>query len=186
MKFKDNPEYTEVHTLAIEGELPVKFYIPADVAQGYHISRYAAAQAQNIYSGSGATAEVLNSLMDSIIKLCNDGKKTTSTIRTDIGILANQVKYRTKYPVDEDCCLRMAAIYTFIEGEDPNRVNNDWINKKVNLAKSNADLYTFFLHMGMIYTPSYRELSEVLKDSDYFQTRAEAIRGLTPVTFKAE
>lgn len=180
MIFKDNPNYSEVFTLAKEGEDPIKFYVPNDNAEGYHVSRFAAAQAQAIYSSSGATPELLNAMMDSIIGICNDVKKTQSTIRTDIGVLANQIKYRTKYPIDEDCCLRMSAIYCFIEGEDPDKVSNDYINKKVRMAKDNPEMYTFFLHMGIQFTPNYRELWKDLKDTDYFKTREEAIRGLIP------
>ena len=186
MKFKDNPKYSEVFTLAIEGELPLKFYVPNDLSEGYHVSRFAAAQAQSIYSSAGATADVLNELMDKMIMLCNDTKKTQSTIRTDIGILASQIKYRTKYPVDEDCCLRMSAIYCFLEGEDPDKVSNDYTNKKVRLAKDHPELYTFFLHMGIEFTPEYRKLSQDLKDMDYFRSREEAIRSLTPIPLQKE
>jgi len=180
MIFKDDPNYSEVFSLPIEGGEWIRFYIPNDNAEGYHASRYAAGQAQNIYSSAGATPEMLNALMDKMISLCNDTKKQTSTLRTDIGTLANQVKYRTKYPVDEDCCLRMSAIYCFMDGEDPNKCVNAWIDKKVRLAKEHPALYTFFLHMGIEFTPFYRELSKDLKDTAYLMTRSEAIRALTP------
>src|SRR5690348_822772 len=147
MTFKDNPEYKEVFEL--KGDSPTKFYIPDNTAEGYHISRFVAASAQNIYSKAGITAELLDKLMDVILVLCNDTKKTTPNLRTDIALIANQVKYRTKYPVDEDCAIRMGAIYIFMEGEDPHKVNDVWTRRKVQMAKDNPDLYAFFLTTGL-------------------------------------
>src|SRR5690348_4289546 len=111
MILKDNPEYQEVFTLKREGEKDISFYVPVSTVDGYHVSRYVSAQAQSAYAASGITPEMLNTLQDQVITLLNDEKKGKSTLRTDIGVIANQIKYRTKYPVDEDVCLHMSAIY---------------------------------------------------------------------------
>jgi len=41
-----------------------------------------------------------------MLELCND-EKNMKTLRTDVATLANNIKYRLSYPVDEDCALRM-------------------------------------------------------------------------------
>lgn len=178
MIFKDNPAYNPVFELKRDGRDSIFFYAPTNIAEGYHVSRYVAAQAQSAYAAAGITPELLNSLMDTVITLLNDEKKGKSTLRTDIGVIANQIKYRTKYPVDEDVCLRMSAIYTFMEGENPDKVDDSWTKRKVTLAKDNPDLYAFFLTTGIRFTPRYQELSEALNLGEYFPTREEAIRSM--------
>lgn len=180
MDFKNNPEYQEVFTLKRDGKEDLHFYQPVSPVEGYHISRYVSAQAQSAYAAAGITPEMLNALMDNVIALVNDEKKGKSTLRTDIGVIANQIKYRTKYPVDEDVCLRMSAIYLLMDGEDPNKMQESWTKHKVSLAKENPDLYAFFLTMGIKFTPKYLELSEALNLGEYFQTRSEAIRSMSP------
>jgi hypothetical protein len=183
MNFKDNPEYQVVFTLKRDGENDLHFYQPSTPAEGYHISRYVSAQAQSAYAAAGITPDLLNTLMDNVITLLNDEKKGKSTLRTDIGVIANQIKYRTKYPVDEDVCLRMSAIYLLMDGEDPDKMQESWTKHKVKLAKDNPDLYAFFLTSGIKFTQRYQELSEDLNLGEYFQTRSEAIRSMTPSLF---
>lgn len=147
--FQDNQKYKEVYHSTIHD---IKLYMPEDVANGYHMSRYVAAGAQNIYAAGGATKELLTAMMDKMLELCND-EKSVKNLRTDVATLANNIKYRLKYPVDEDCALRMGAIYTFTEGENPDETEDFWTNKKVMWAKGDAtqgiaadpELYSFFL-----------------------------------------
>lgn len=177
MNFSDNPEYKEVFELKRPDEKSIRFYIPVNTAEGYHVSRHVAANAQQIYSLSGATAEIVATIAQEIIKICNDTKKHNSQLRTDIALLANNLLYRTKYPVDQDCAIRMGAIYIFMEGEDPTAVINDaWTRRKVDLARDNPDLYTFFLSVGIKYTKQYRELLEALNEEDYFKTRMDQLK----------
>src|SRR6185295_14717018 len=96
--FRNNPKYKEIFHSKVHG---LHFYMPEDVATGYHISRYVTAGAQNIYSASGATKDLLEAMMDKMLELCND-EKNIKTLRTDVATLANNIKYRLHYPVDED------------------------------------------------------------------------------------
>lgn len=171
--FKDNPQYQ----LAYEG-CKHELYVPIS-ENDYHLSRYVAANAQNIYSASGATKELLSSFMDEIIKRCND-EKDIKTLRTDIGVLCNNIKYRLKYPVDEDCALRMGAIYCFMEGEDPNEVSDMWTRKKVELARNDDALYSFFLTEGIKRTPSWIGLDNPLTNTDYSTKREQDLSALLP------
>lgn len=175
MNFKDNPEYLPV--IISKG---ITFYAPANTTEGYHISRYVAAQAQDIYSKAGATKELLDKMMNTLLDTVNEGKNNTSRIRSDVSLIANNILYRTKHPVDEDCCIRMGAIYTFIDGENPNEVSDLWTRKKMQLAKEDSELYSFFIELGLKSTPSYKEQFHLLLDSDYFQKRAEMLMALTP------
>lgn len=173
MNFKDNPEYVQVfHSDSIT------LYAPAET-KDYHISRYIAGNAQNIYSSCGVNREMLLAFMDEIITKCNDKKETT--VRTDVGILANNIKYRLKYPVDEDCAIRMAAIYTFMDGEDPDKVNNVFTEAKIKAAHADPELYSFFLTEGIKLTPNWKEYEQDLIDTEYFQKRKLQLKTLLPV-----
>lgn len=182
--FADNPAYKEVFHSTVHN---IRFYMPQDVANGYHMSRYVAAGAQNIYAAGGATKELLGVMMDKMLEMCND-EKSVKTLRTDIATLANNIKYRLRYPVDEDCALRMGAIYTFIEGENPDATEDYWTNRKLLLAKGDATqgiapdpaLYAFFLSIGVPYTPAWSEQLATLTDTNYFSQRRELLNALMP------
>lgn len=182
--FKDNPKYTQVFTSKVHN---ASFYMPQDVANGYHMSRYVAAGAQNIYAAGGATKDLLNTMMDKMLELCND-EKNVKNLRTDVATLANNIKYRLKYPVDEDCALRMGAIYTFTDGEDAEQTEDFWTNKKLAWAKGDAtqniapdpELYSFFLSIGTASTPAWKEQLDILTDTNYFKTRKENLNALQP------
>lgn len=182
--FSENPKYKEVFHSTVHN---IRFYMPADIANGYHMSRYVAAGAQNIYASGGATKDLLNRMMDKMLELCND-EKSVKTLRTDIATLANNIKYRLRYPVDEDCALRMGAIYCFVDGENPDVTEDYWTNRKITLAKGDAgqdikpdpELYAFFLSIGVAYTPAWSEQSAILTDSNYFSQRREVLNALMP------
>ena len=182
--YENNSKYTKVFTSKVHN---VSLYMPQDVANGYHMSRYVAAGAQNIYAAGGATKELLNVMMDKMLELCND-EKNVKSLRTDVATLANNIKYRLKYPVDEDCALRMGAIYTFADGEDAEQTDDFWTNKKLAWAKGDAtqnippdpELYSFFLSIGIASTPAWKEQSNILTDTSYFKTRMENLNAMTP------
>ncbi len=182
--FADNPKYKEVFYSKVHN---TRFYMPEDIATGYHLSRYVAAGAQNIYAGAGATKDLLDAMMDKMLERCND-EKNIKTLRTDIATLANNIKYRLRYPVDEDCGLRMGAIYCFAEGEDPDTTEDYHTRRKVAMAKGDAtqnippdpELYAFFLSIGIPYTPAWSELSATLTNTNYFSQRLEALNALQP------
>lgn len=169
----NNPSYQIVHV--VDG---INIYMPVDVSNGYHIERFVAATSQQMYSESGATKAVITEIVDAILKTVEDD--TVKMVRTNVAVLANNLKTRLKYPVDEDCSLRMGAILTFIENENPDKVEEFWIQKKIALAHSNSDAYTFFLSTGIEFTKSYREQSGTSIDMQYFNKRREMLRGLLP------
>lgn len=170
---KNNPIYKIA--AAFDG---IDVFILNDDTQ-YHIERYIAATAQQIYSDSGATKDILNSLIDEILLKCNN-ERDIKLLRTDIGSLANNIKYRLAYPIDEDCAIRMGAILSFLDEEDPDKVLPFWTEKKVKMAHANPDAYTFFLTWGAINTPSYKEAFSTLIDMEYFSKRRIALKGLLP------
>ncbi len=182
--YANNPAYREVFYSNIHN---IKLYMPADAANGYHMSRYVAAGAQNIYASGGATKELLSAMMDKMLELCND-EKSIKNLRTDIATLANNIKYRLKYPIDEDCALRMGAIYTFVEGENPDMTDDYQTTRKVSWAKGDAaqnippdpDMYAFFLSIGIAFTPAWKDQSAILTDSNYFKARKDNLNGLQP------
>lgn len=184
INYADNPAYREVFHSTVHN---IRLYMPQDAANGYHMSRYVAAGAQNIYAAGGATKELLANMMDKMLELCND-EKSVKTLRTDIATLANNIKYRLRYPIDEDCALRMGAIYVFAEGEDADHTEDYWTARKVAWAKGDAaqnilpdaELYAFFLSIGIPSTPAWKELSGTLTDSNYFKTRMDNLNGLQP------
>lgn len=172
MNLADNPLYTCVFDNGI------KLYAPA-AGNNYHLSRYIAAGAQNIYSSCGITPEVLNTFLDEMIRQANDEK--IKELRTNIGVLANNLKYRLKYPVDEECALRMGAIYTFMPDENPDEVHDAFTQAKMKAAKENPELYAFFLNVGIEHTPSWKAYENHLTDTGYFQNRDNDLKALLPV-----
>lgn len=180
---KDNPKYQLAFESVVHG---IRLYVPTTDTD-YHLSRYVAAGAQNIYSASGATKDLLSAMMDKMIDMCNN-ERDVKTLRTDIGVLANNIKYRLRYPIDEDCALRMGATYCFLEDEDPDTVSDVYTRKKLQYAKGDTqhniphdpDLYSFFLNLGQINTPSWKGLEQDLNDTDYLKNRTEALQSLMP------
>ncbi len=148
----------------------------------YHTCRYVAANAQNIYSSTGATKEVLQKICEHAVKLCNT--QDIPTLKTDIGLLMNNILSRLTYPVDEDCALRMAAIFYLLPDEEPNECHDIILRKKIEMAKSNPKLYDFFLSRGLLNTPAYKELLDCLNDRDYLSRRAQTLSTLLPLSVK--
>ncbi len=155
----------------------VTLYMPVDVTS-YHKSREVAMQAQERYSKAGVSKEVLEQMCARAIEMCN---KTTSmdTLRTDMGVLWNNILARMNDPVDELCAIRMGAIACFLDDEDPDKVEISWTDRKVRLAFEYPDLYTFFLDTGISFTPTYSNLLRGLNVEDYLSNRKEMLKGLT-------
>lgn len=168
MDFKDNPSYKPIYTTTTG----TTFYEPAaDTA--YHNSRVVAAGALNIYASSGISPLLLEKILDEMEKAVNSGKTV------DVGVWINNLRYRKRYPVDEDVALRMAALFCFLPGENPDKTENHWTERKVGIMKEDPEAYSFFLPVGIISTPAYRELAETISPI-YFQTREIELANLTP------
>lgn len=172
--FKDNPAFKEEFYSEL---LNARFYGPVS-ASDYHTSRFIAAQAQDLFASVGTSKEVLSAIVSKVLELCNSDKPV-NTFRTDVGVLMANLQYRMKYPVDEECAIRMGAILTFAEGEDPNRVADAWTQKKMDMARQDPALYTFFLSKGLANLPSYAKLLDTLTDTQ-MTARREALSSLTP------
>ena len=181
--FENNPEFNQVFESKIHG---LKFYMPTDISNGYHISRFVAGGAQDIFSNAGTTKEYLREVANQVMDWCNNAK--ISDLRTNIGTMMDNLLYRLQYPVDEYCLLRMGALFCFIEGENPNEVKDFWTQKKMELAlgshekniSSDPDMYAFFLSMGIPFTPSYKESLNILEDMNYLKERAVILQSLIP------
>lgn len=182
--FKDNPTYKQVFFSEVHN-LPI--YALENNAK-YHLSRYIEAGAQDRYSAAGATKEYLDNLTAKMLERLN-AEKNDTTLRTDMAVLVNNLRVRLRYPIDEDCALRTGAIFTFIEGEDPDSIHSYWINRKLDLCKGSIDgkippdpaLYTFFLSMGHQLTPSWENIlspSETM--SEYLEKRTDTLRQFLP------
>lgn len=113
-----------------------RIYTPTNIAEGYHLSRKVQADHQVIYSNAGATEEQLNVAMDAILQYCNDSGKLD---RTNIAVIANDIKYRLKYPVDEHCAIRMGCILSFVEWDEV--VGQYKQHNENNPTLSEGDLY---------------------------------------------
>lgn len=143
----------------------------------YHASRYVAASWQQVYSTLGATHDFLNAWTDRMLELCEDTNK--KTLRTDIGTMVNNLKYRLAYPIDEDCAIRMGAIYYLLPNE-PEQQDPHFYVQKMQMAKGNPELYAFFLTEGIKYTPNWKDSLDHISDPNYLMDRMEHLRSLTP------
>lgn len=184
MSLANNPAFK----VAFESQIhSIKFYMPVDIAD-YHTHRHVAARGLDLYSASGATKELQQAYRAEIKRLCLSGiesKKQDNYMR--INTLMDNLDYRAQYPIDEHCAIRMGALYTFLEDENPNTVQDFWTHKKLNYAlgvpqelEPDPELYTFFLHTGIAFTPSWEQSLDHLTDTEYFSKRMEMLRTLTP------
>ena len=178
MTFKDNPDYEIAHSVMHEGK-QVDFFVPVDKTNGYHLSRKIAGDAQDSIARLGATVETFETDIDKVNELLNqDGLKNEKRIENAASYL-KWIKYRLKHPKNEECALRMAAIFLFIEGENPDKPIPHITEKKVNIAFANPETYTFFLTIGESLMKSWQTFTESIKDEDYLMTRAKMMRILT-------
>lgn len=173
--YANNPKYTHKHD---SGD--AKFYIPTQTTE-LHTSRYVEMNNQRIFAASGVDKTMLEMIADEVIRLCNDDK--AKTIRTDIGTLMQNIKYRLKSPVDELCGIRMGAALCFMElpgTVEPEAFSQSWQQDKMKRAMIDPDLYSFFLTWGIANIPEYKEHLDTLSDTDYFQKRMLALQKLKP------
>jgi hypothetical protein len=186
MTYANNPAFKEAFVSTVHN---ARFYVPSDTSTGFHVSRVVGAQAQDIYSGAGATKETIDLITKAMLDLLEDEGK--ARIRTEGALLMQNLRYRLQYPVDEDCLVRMGAILTFMESPDYGFEEHDSLlahhtELKLRLAKGgekkgpDSKLYAFFLSMGAAYTPSYNGLSDICLDLEYHQQRAETLQSMTP------
>lgn len=172
-QFKDNPLFIPVHECKAAN---VIFYAPAEGTE-YHKSRELGMQVQDIFARCGISQTALQGLGDALIEKANNAD--LKTLRTDIGVLGNNLKYRLKNTVDSDCAVRMGAIGCFMEGEDPDNLQEAWTSKKLKLAAQHPDIHAFFLTLGVKLIPEYCNLLRGLQVEEYFQNRAAMIDALT-------
>lgn len=164
----------------------IKLFVPHNTTT-YHTSRVQEAMKQNIYANNGIGQDALEKHIDAIIELCNQTGEL-KTIRTDIASVAQALKMRMKYPVDEHCAVRMGITLTFIQieedgmvkGENPDKVEWYWMQKKEKLAFEFSDLYAFFLTLGVSSIPRYSEALSTLSDTDYLMNRMMKVREMLP------
>lgn len=181
--YKDNPEFTlqfESKMFDIsgnelkEGAEPLRYYSYTNIAN-YHMSRYMAANAQNQYSSAGITPDVMNAICDKMIQSVNEKKLA------DCAVLANNLKYRSKYPVDEHASLRMAMIYNFVDREQPDKCENHWTEWKLQKVLAEPEAYSFFLPIGIELTPAYSVFLQEISENSLSQRR-ETLKMMWPST----
>lgn len=180
--FKENPQFALQYESKMfdvkgnpltNGAEPLRYYAYTDLTQ-YHMSRYVASNAQNLYSSAGITPDMINTICDKMIQAVNNNKLA------DVAVLANNLKYRTKYPVDEHAILRMAMIFMFVEGEDPNKHEPHWTEWKLQKVLAEPEAYSFFLPIGLEFTPAYKEYYGEVSQTSLLQRR-EALNSMQPI-----
>lgn len=186
-----NTNYQLVYTSKVHG---VKFYMPNDIVNGYHISRYQAGTIQGLYASSGATKELTAAIYQQIKKICDEAHvKKDNRAFMDINTLMDNLLYRHQYPIDGECLLRMGCIYLLLEDEDPEDYQQFLTQKKEDYCKGRGivghkdylkpdpDMYSFFLTRGLMFTDGYREqLTGITDVQEYLQKRETALNGLIP------
>lgn len=173
--YENNPGFHKIYD-----KNSTVLYAPVQTAS-YHMSRYVAAGEQNIYSASGATKDYLDKLTSQMLDIVNTGNR--ERVISDIAVLCNNLRYRMKYPVDADCAIRMGAIYAILPDEPADKCELVYINRKLELAQKDPDLYAFFLSMGTASTPSWNGLLTDLEPmNEYLKNRAAILQSLTIAT----
>lgn len=196
--FANNTDYQLAYTSTPDKHTTHKFYVPTNIATGYHHSRYVEAMHNDTYARSGATKEVIRTLAEEMITICND-ELNKAKMRTDIALLANNLLYRTQNPIDQQCAIRQGALLCFLEttttidpitpqviSEDPNIVKYEWQQRKEAMALADPDLYTFFLTLGYSNLETYDEALSTLLEEDYFNRRTLTLQTMQPLSNAAE
>lgn len=180
--YAHNPAYNLIHT---SGRYNI-YALKDENIQQLHKSREVEASIQNVYSNAGATAEYIQQLCEAGIKMLENDAKS-ETLRQNMMAIMNQLLYRTRYPVDALCGIRMGAILSFMEyrtdegvQSEPEDIQIQWLNMKVQLALDDPKMYDFFLTWGVASTPSYYSHLSILSDRDYFNKRTEMLASLNP------
>lgn len=165
----------------------IKLFVPINTTD-YHMSRYIESSKHAKFSSIGITPELLKRHLDAIIDVCNVTAEQ-KTLRTDIGALANAIKMRMEYPVDDLCAIRIGISLTFAQitdssgniiTEDPNKVEYYWMKRKEELAIDNPDLYAFFLGMGMSSLGKSIEHLNISDDMAFLMEKAARMREVYP------
>lgn len=178
--YKDNPQFVK------QGEFNGISVYTCLKETDYHTIRYIEALNWQTFASCGVTKDKLKALTDKILEICNDDK--SKTFRTDVASIANLIQYAMKYPVDEHCGVQLGCMLSFIEwesnnvvvSEDPNKIEDLAMKKKLELALNNPDAYAFFLGWGIANIPEYRTHFDISTASTYFQQRKQALTAILP------
>jgi hypothetical protein len=157
-----------------------KFYIPNDTT-AYHKSRELAMNGQDMFSRSGITPELLEQFAQLLLDEAN-AQNAKDKLRSNVAVIATNILLRLKDPIDEHCAIRMGAIALVHHDEDPDRCDRAWIKKKMDIAAQHPDIYSFFLHTGIAFTPEYSNLLRGLEAEDYLESRAQKLKNCQPIT----
>lgn len=171
---KGNPQYKVVFHSEVHN---ISFYQPIDEGR-FHASRYIAAGHQSIYASSGGTPEYFDAITGQMLTIINSGNK--ERIISDLSVLVNNIRYRLKHPVDEDCALRIGAIYSIMEDENPDEVLGSQTTHKIKLAKQDSKLYEFFFITALMSVPKWQGLlNDTNEIAPYLNNRMEALNSLS-------
>lgn len=171
--FKDNPKYT------LQGSFNgIDVYTCAKDTD-YHMMRYVEALNWQTFAASGITKEKLQGITDAMINICEEENNKVK-VRTDIAALARLIQYCLKYPVEEQCGLHLGCMLSFIDGENPDKIEDLFQRKKLDLAMSNPDAYAFFLGWGIANIPEYRNQLDILTASTYLIKRRQDMQAILP------
>ncbi len=179
--YKDNPQFVK------QGEYNGISVYTCLKETDYHTVRYIEALNWQTFASCGITKDKLKALTDKLTELCND-EKNAKTFRTDVASISQLIQYALKYPVDEHCGVQLGCMLSFIEydkdgttySEDPNKVEDMYMRKKMELALNNPDAYAFFLGWGIANIPEYRTHFDISTASTYFASRKQALTAILP------
>lgn len=179
--FHNNPAYT----LAKEVD-QYRIYIPTQETE-YSTIRHVEATKQATYAAAGANEEVIQAHLQAILDRCN-AANSFEGFKTDVTSITQALMYRTKYPVDQHCGVRMGCILSFLEyeegeithSEDPAKADFVWQQKKEQLAFKHQELYDFFLSWGAANVPKWSTHLDSLQEREYLLNRMTTLRSMLP------
>lgn len=181
--YLNNPSYQLQETVQTK-EATYRIYTPVNVSD-YHMIRHIEATKQATYAAAGANAEVVQAHLNAILDRCNQAQ-SFDNFKTDITSITNALLYRTKYPVDQHCGVRMGCILSFLEveeggkvlSEDPTKADFIWQDRKEKLAFEHQQLYSFFLTWGATNVPQWSDHLNTLKDMEYLLNRRQTLQSI--------
>lgn len=117
--------------------------------------RAIAAEVATRFASMNLTKETLKQLIEQMKQRANSGNIV------ELFSILNEIEFRLDFLGEEQTLIELAACYFIEEGEDETEFNEVTRKNKIDLFKSNPDLFNFFVQRAFEHTINFSNISEV-------------------------
>jgi len=116
--------------------------------------RAIAAEVATRFASMNLTKETLKQLIEQMKQRANSGNIV------ELFSILNEIEFRLDFLGEESTLIELAACYFIEDGEDETEFNEVTRKNKIDLFKSNPDLFNFFVQRAFELTINYSNISE--------------------------